>query len=49
MLKHRNLSHGDMNVSTRTISMIANEHDLILDVPRNDTHNIPDRRDLGID
>ena len=38
-----------MSVSTRTVSVIANEHDLILDMTRDNTNGIPDRRNLGID
>jgi len=38
-----------VNVSTLTISMIADKHDLILDVPRDSTDDVPDGRNFVID
>jgi len=38
-----------VNVSTPTISMIADNHDLILDIPRDDTNDVPDGRNFVID
>jgi hypothetical protein len=29
--------------------MIADKHDLILNIPRDNTDGVPDRRNLGID
>jgi hypothetical protein len=50
MLKHHDLSRGSpMNVPTRTISMVANKHNLILDVPRDNTNGVPNRRNLCVD
>jgi hypothetical protein len=38
-----------VNVSALTISMIADNHDLILDIPRDDTNDVPDGRNFVID
>jgi hypothetical protein len=38
-----------VNVSTLTISMIADQHDLTLDMPRDNTDGVPDWGNLGID
>jgi len=38
-----------VNLSTLTISMIADNHDLILDITRDNTHDVPDGRNFVID
>jgi hypothetical protein len=38
-----------VNISTLTISMIADNHDLILDMARDNTNDVPDGRNFVID
>jgi hypothetical protein len=38
-----------MGTTALAISMVANKHDLILDMTRDNTNDVPDRRNLGVD